>query len=94
MSDGVTPRTKAIIAIDYAGQPADWDALRGIPNEHGLVVADGCHAWSDRQRSIGQNTCRRDDLLLPPVKHITKGGMIVTNNSDWTDRCVDSEIME
>ena len=34
----ITPRTKAIIAVDYAGQPADWDALRSLADEHGLVL--------------------------------------------------------
>ena len=85
----VTPRTKAIIAVDYAGQPADWDALRGIANEHGLVlVADGCHALgaTDNGRSVG-TLADMTTFSFHPVKHITtcEGGMIVTNNSDWTE---------
>ena len=41
----VTPRTKAILAMDYAGQPCDYDALRDIAKRHGLVLmADACHA--------------------------------------------------
>lgn len=85
----ITPRTKAIIAVDYAGQPADWDALRGIANEHGLVlVADGCHALgaTDNGRSVG-TLADMTTFSFHPVKHITtcEGGMIVTNNSDWTE---------
>ena len=38
----VTAGTKAMIAVDYAGQPCDYDALRA---PGGLVlVADACHA--------------------------------------------------
>ncbi|MCH7727360.1 MAG: aminotransferase class I/II-fold pyridoxal phosphate-dependent enzyme, partial [Planctomycetes bacterium] len=33
----ITPRTKAIIAVDYAGQPCDYDALRTIADQHGLA---------------------------------------------------------
>ena len=41
----VTPHTRAIIAVDYAGQPCDWDALRAIADKHHLaLVADSCHA--------------------------------------------------
>lgn len=41
----ITPRTKAIIAVDYAGQPCDWAALRAIANKHGIaLIADACHA--------------------------------------------------
>ncbi|MAB87023.1 MAG: UDP-4-amino-4,6-dideoxy-N-acetyl-beta-L-altrosamine transaminase [Rhodobacteraceae bacterium] len=85
----ITPRTKAIIAVDYAGQPADWDALRGIANEHGLIlVADGCHALgaTDKGRSVG-TLADMTTFSFHPVKHITtcEGGMIVTNNSEWTE---------
>ncbi|MDG2095574.1 MAG: DegT/DnrJ/EryC1/StrS family aminotransferase, partial [Phycisphaerales bacterium] len=85
----ITPRTKAIIAVDYAGQPADWDALRVIADEHDLVlVADGCHALgaTDKGRSVG-TLADMTTFSFHPVKHITtcEGGMIVTNNSEWTE---------
>ncbi|MBG84518.1 MAG: UDP-4-amino-4,6-dideoxy-N-acetyl-beta-L-altrosamine transaminase [Phycisphaerae bacterium] len=85
----ITPRTKAVIAVDYAGQPADWDALRSIAKEHGLVlVADGCHALgaTDRDRSVGR-LADMTTFSFHPVKHITtcEGGMIVTEKSDWAD---------
>ena len=85
----ITPRTKAIIAVDYAGQPADWDALRVIADEHDLVlVADGCHALgaTDKGRSVG-TLADMTTFSFHPVKHITtcEGGMIVTSNSEWTE---------
>src|SRR6201996_4511495 len=41
----ITPRTKAIVAVDYAGQPADYDALRELCEGRGIrLIADACHA--------------------------------------------------
>src|ERR1043166_2905041 len=37
----ITSRTKAIVAVDYAGQPCDYDALRAFNLP---IVADACHA--------------------------------------------------
>jgi dTDP-4-amino-4,6-dideoxygalactose transaminase len=36
----VTPRTKAIFAVHYAGFPADMDALRHIADQHGLILIE------------------------------------------------------
>ncbi len=85
----ITPRTRAIIAVDYAGQPADWDALRAIADEHGLsLVADGCHALgaTDGGRPVG-TLADMTTFSFHPVKHITtcEGGMIVTDNSEWAE---------
>jgi len=41
----ITSRIKAIIAVDYAGQPCDCDRLAEIANRHNLVIVDdACHA--------------------------------------------------
>ena len=34
----ITPRTKAIVAVDYAGQPCDYDALNAIAGKNGLAL--------------------------------------------------------
>ncbi|MBV8903391.1 MAG: aminotransferase class I/II-fold pyridoxal phosphate-dependent enzyme, partial [Acidobacteriia bacterium] len=45
----ITPRTRAIIAVDYAGQPCDYAALRDIAQRHGLaLIADACHSLGAR----------------------------------------------
>lgn len=78
----ITPRTKAIIAVDYAGQPCDWDALRAIADKHKLaLVADGCHALGGAYK--GRKVGTLADITVfsfHPVKHITtgEGGMAVT----------------
>ena len=38
----ITPRTKAIVAVDYAGQPCDYEALRAIAARHGLAAGRRC----------------------------------------------------
>ena len=45
----ITSRTKAIVAVDYAGQPCDYDALRSITKRHNLIlIADACHSLGSR----------------------------------------------
>lgn len=81
----ITPRTKAIIAVDYAGQPCDWDSLRSIADKHHLgLVADSCHALGAAYK--GRRVGTLADITVfsfHPVKHITtgEGGMAVTNDA-------------
>lgn len=86
----VTPRTKAIIAVDYAGQPCDYRALKAIADRHNLaLVADACHALGAESHG-----CRVGSLAditvfsFHPVKHITtgEGGMAVTDNIEYARR--------
>lgn len=84
VSRKISTRTKAIMAVDYAGQPCDYEALRPIAEEHGIaLLADGCHAiggTADGRRvgSIADMTA----FSFHPVKHITtgEGGMVTTND--------------
>lgn len=80
----ITPRTKAIVAVDYAGQPADYDALKafapGIP-----IVADACHApgatYNGRKAgTLADISC----FSFHPVKHLTtcEGGMCLTEDAE------------
>jgi perosamine synthetase len=80
----ITPQTKAIVAVDYAGQPCDYDALRTIAAAHNLaLVADACHAigGSDNGRPVGA-LADMSTFSLHPVKHLTtgEGGMITTDD--------------
>ena len=86
----ITPRTKAIIAVDYAGQPCDWDALRAIADRHHVaLVADSCHALGARYK--GRTVGTLADITVfsfHPVKHITtgEGGMAVTDDAGLATR--------
>ena len=86
----ITLNTKAIIAVDYAGQPCDYDSLRKIADKNNLVlVADACHALGAEYK--GQKTGSLADLNIfsfHPVKHITtgEGGMITTDDEALANR--------
>jgi len=74
----ITKRTKAIIAVDYAGLPCNYKALRQIAKKHKLfLISDACH-------SIGAQIPQADITCYSfhPVKHITtgEGGMAVTDD--------------
>ena len=41
----ITPRTKAIIAVHFAGHPCDMDEIGAVAAEHGVpVIEDAAHA--------------------------------------------------
>lgn len=83
----ITPKTKAIIAVDYAGQPCAYDALRALARRHDLaLVSDACHALGGAYHgaSVG-SLADLSTFSLHPVKPITtgEGGVITTNNEAY-----------
>lgn len=86
----INPRTKAIIAVDYAGQPCNYNELLSITTNYKIpLIADSCHALGAlyKGRPLGSIA----DLTVfsfHPVKHITtgEGGMITTNNEEYAKR--------
>jgi perosamine synthetase len=86
----ITPRTRAVIAVDYAGQPCDYDALLDLARKHKLaLVADACHALggSYKGRPVG-SLADLNTFSFHPVKHITtgEGGMVTTDYSELARR--------
>lgn len=86
----ITRRTKAIIAMDYAGQPCDYDEIGRVAGKHGLaLVADACHSLgaSYRGRRVG-SLALLNAFSFHPVKHITtgEGGMVTTNDPELAAR--------
>lgn len=80
----ITSRTKAIIAVDYAGQPCDYPALRAITARRGLtLLSDACHALGGtlEGRPVG-SLADASAFSMHPVKAITtgEGGMITTDD--------------
>jgi len=80
----ITDKTKAIITVDYAGQPCDYDALRKIADQHKLaLVADACHSIGGiyQGRPIG-SLADMTAFSFHPVKPLTtgEGGAVTTNN--------------
>jgi perosamine synthetase len=86
----LSERTRAIIAVDYAGQPCDYDTLQDIAERHDLaLVADACHSLGGRykERPVGA-LAALTAFSFHPVKHITtgEGGMITTDKPDLAER--------
>jgi len=80
----ITNRTKAILAVDYAGHPADYKRLVAISQRYGVkLVADACHALGATygERRVG-TLADLSAFSLHPVKHITsgEGGVITTDD--------------
>lgn len=86
----ITPRTRAVVAVDYAGQPCDYAALRQIAARHGAVlVADACHALGAEDRGRRAGTLADLNVFsFHPVKHLTtgEGGMITTSSAEYAER--------
>lgn len=84
VADRVTPRTRAVMAMHYAGFPCDMAALRAICDDHGLVLLeDACHGLGGSidgrpMGSIGRAAC----FSFYSNKTITtaEGGMLVTDD--------------
>ncbi len=86
----VTNRTRAIVTVDYAGQPSDIEELRALAHRHGItLIEDAAHALGAtyRGRSVG-GLADLTVFSLHPVKHITsgEGGMVTTNHADLAGR--------
>lgn len=83
----ITPNTKAIIPVDFTGQPAEMDTIMEIAHAHNLVVIeDGAHSLGAEYK--GEKVGTQADMTMfsfHPVKPITtaEGGIIVTNNEDY-----------
>jgi perosamine synthetase len=86
----ITPSTRAIIPVDYAGHPADLDAILDVAARHGLVVIeDACHALGAEYH--GRRAGSIADMSVfsfHPVKHVAtgEGGMVTTGRLDLAER--------
>jgi len=57
----ITPRTKAIMAVDVFGHPAEWDVILDIAEKHGLkVIDDSCEALGAEYNSY-QSRVKSDE---------------------------------
>ncbi len=85
----VTPRTRAILPVDYAGHPADLSPILDLAERHGLVVIeDASHALGAeyKGRHVG-SVAHMTVFSFHPVKHITtgEGGMVTTDNAKFAE---------
>lgn len=80
----ITPRTKAVVAVDFTGQAVELDEIRSICQEHNLVlIEDAAHSMGTRYK--GQPVGSIADITtfsFHPVKTVTagEGGAVTTND--------------
>lgn len=85
----ITPRTKAILPVHFAGRPCDMDIILNIAKKHKLlVIEDAAHAieaqYKDKKiGTIGDITV----FSFYVTKNIVtgEGGMVTTNNKKWAE---------
>ena len=86
----ITPYTKAIMAVDIFGHPADMDALMAIAHRHGLkVISDTAQAIGARYHDRYAGTLADiGGFSLNYHKHIHtgEGGILVTDNDELAER--------
>src|SRR5262245_28758776 len=90
IEDAITPRTKAICVVHYAGVCAEMDTILEIGKRHGLlVVEDAAQALLSTYRGrlagqLGDLAC----FSFHESKNVTagEGGALTSNNQQFTDR--------
>lgn len=90
---------KVIIPVDFAGQPADLPAVRGVARRYGaLVIEDAAHSlgatYMHDGREFRAGSCAHADLAIlsfHPVKHLTtgEGGAVLTNDANLYQKLLD-----
>lgn len=85
----ITPNTRAILPVAYAGHPADLDPILGLAEQHGLIVVeDACHALGAEYRGRCTGSIAHMSVFsFHPVKHVTtgEGGMVTTERADFAE---------
>lgn len=90
LEEAITLKTKAIVAVDFTGQPCDMDEIKAIAQKHKLaVIDDAAHSLGAtyKDKPVGA-LADMTIFSFHPVKHITtgEGGMIVTNNKMFAEK--------
>ncbi len=84
----ITPQTKAVTVVHFAGYPAPTDQLRALCDEHGLAfIEDAAHApsattvdGSRRLGSLGQSAAF--SFFANKVLSVGEGGLLATDDDD------------
>jgi len=86
----ITSRTKAIVAVDYAGHPADLDELRVIADRYGIfLIEDAAHSIGSiyKDRPVG-SIADITTFSFFPTKNITtsEGGAVASIHPELLER--------
>ncbi|MDR3577391.1 MAG: dTDP-4-amino-4,6-dideoxygalactose transaminase [Anaerolineaceae bacterium] len=86
----ITPRTKAIVVVHYAGVSCEMDAILGIANRHNIpVIEDNAHGLFGKYKGkyLGTFGCMATQSFHE-TKNITcgEGGALLINDSQYIER--------
>jgi dTDP-4-amino-4,6-dideoxygalactose transaminase len=89
VGEAITERTRAIIPVHFAGQPADMDALMSVAERHGLIVIEDCahaHGATWKGKSIG-SFGHFGSFSFQASKNLTagEGGLLSTNDEELAE---------
>ena len=85
----INERTRALVAVDYAGQPCDYGRLKDLCRAAGItLVADACHSLGATYMGASVGSLAPVNVFsLHPVKHITtgEGGVVATDDAAFAE---------
>jgi perosamine synthetase len=88
-AEKISPRTRVLLPVDYAGHPAAMPQFADLARRHGLIVIeDACHALGAEYQ--GRRVGSLADMTVfsfHPVKHVTtgEGGMVTTSSPQFAE---------
>lgn len=88
----ITPKTKAIIPVHFAGLSCEMDEILALAKKHGLkVIEDAAHSFPTRYKDRLIGTLQSDVTVFSFYATKTlatgEGGMVVTRDADIAKRC-------
>jgi perosamine synthetase len=89
VAERITPRTRALLPVDYAGHPAELAAIQELATRHNLIVIeDASHALgAEFENSRVGGIADMTIFSFHPVKHLAtgEGGMVTTDRADFAE---------
>ena len=86
----ITPKTKAIVCVDYGGVPCDYDALNALCQEHGLkLISDAAHSIGSSYKGRMSGTCADFTIFsFQAIKTLTTGdgGLLAIRDISLLDK--------
>ncbi len=89
VEQGITPRTRLIVPVHFAGAPCELDAIRGLAGKRGLpIIEDAAHAAGTEYRGRRIGATGTAIFSFHPIKNMTtgEGGMVCSDDADFLSR--------
>ncbi len=88
----ITPRTKAVVVVHYAGMPADMDAIMAIARQHNVKILEDCshaHGALYKGKEIGTfGEVAAFSLMTGKSLPIGEGGILLTDDREIYERAI------